>query len=256
MSFRGSTEGNRWLVINKYLELKRKNSNVQPQKVYNFFKFNKHKDIKRCFVYRTIERYNTTQTASDRPRNVKKRKFDDVVRKSVIKQATNKKKPKYQRTLRKISQISHGSPKNKFLNEHLKKKYIPAMKKYKCTRLIMDNDGSHHSKICVKYLNENNVLFSSKPPPPCWRERCRCKPPEGFWFPAYAPEVSPAELYNNYIQQELDNMAQRRGHPSSIENLKQRVHQIVRKTPKSYFKDLMASMPRRVQEMYKANGGK
>ena len=77
-----------------------------------------------------------------------------------------------------------------------------------------------------------------------------------MWFPAYAPEVSPAEFYNNYVQSELDKLAQRLGHPSGLRNLKMRVKQVVRRTPKSYFKNLMASMPARVKKMYIDNGGK
>ena len=376
MAFRNSTEEKRWLVINKYLEYRQKDPNVKISKIHNFFKFNRRKDITYNFVLRAIQRYKNTGGASDTPRNVKKRKIDDDVMKSVIKQATNKKKPKYQRSTRKISKIKHGSrgkkrkisrssvqnilknsgkrykrPKrvplvtphhkrmkklwaekhmddsvdewnhtlvidethyetfhktnrqnsgewvsdgeeaepeqtvkhpgrvsastgvcgfgassvdlytdkfnqDKFLDVHLKKKYVPAMKKYDCRRLVMDNDSSHHAKKCNKWMIENDVIFSSKPPPPCHSQRCKCKPPQGFWFPAYAPEVSPAELYNNYIQQELDNFAQRQGYPKSIKNLKSRIHQIVRKTPKSYFKNLMASMPSRIRKMYKANGGK
>lgn len=107
----------------------------------------------------------------------------------------------------------------------------------------------------MKWLRENNIDFSAKPPPPCWRKRCVCKPPEGWWFPAYAPEVSPAELYNNYIQEELDHMTERLGHSASVKNLKSRVHQIIRKTPASYFENLMKGMPKRVKEMYQASGG-
>lgn len=143
----------------------------------------------------------------------------------------------------------------KFLNEHLKKKYLPAMSKYHCTRLLMDNDKSHHAKTCIKWMEENDVNFSAAPPKPCGNERCRCQPPNGWWFPAYAPEASPAELYNNYIQQELDKLVQRQGHPGSIGILKRRVRQIVEKTPTSYFERLMESMPRRVEKMYKDNGG-
>ena len=119
----------------------------------------------------------------------------------------------------------------------------------------MDNDRSHHAKKCVKWMEENNIIFSARPPPPCGHKRCSCDPPDGWWFPALAPEGSPAELYNNYIQQELDKLTQRLGHPSSLSILKTRVRLIVRKTPKSYFQKLMAGMPKRVREMYKANGG-
>ena len=375
MSFRNSTEEKRWLVISKYLEYEKKDPDVKISKIVNFFKFHGPKSVKRCFVYRTIERYKRTKKASDTPRKVKKRKIDDVVKRSVIKHATNKKKPKYTRSTRKTSQIAHGAPRNKrkisqssvmnilkhggkkykrpprvsgnsphhkrmkklwakkhmcdtveqwkhtlvidethyetfhktnrqnsgewvgsdeepepeqtvkhpgrvsastgicgfgpalvdlytdrfnqnkFLDVHLKKKYISAMKKYNCTRLIMDNDSSHHAKKCVKWMTENNVNFSSKPPPPCHNKRCRCEPPQGFWFPAYAPEVSPAELYNNYIQEQLDHLSQRSGFPTSLKNLKLRVQQIIRKTPKSYFENVMKSMPSRVKKMYKANGG-
>ena len=143
----------------------------------------------------------------------------------------------------------------KFLDVHLKKKYIPAMSKFKCKRLLMDNDRSHHAKKCVKWMKDNGVNFSAKPPPPCGNKRCRCETPEGWWFPAYAPEVSPAELYNNYIQQELDKLAQRCGHPKSLKNLEQRVRRVVKKTPSLYFENLMAGMPERVKEMYYANGG-
>ena len=144
----------------------------------------------------------------------------------------------------------------KFLNVHLKNKYVPAMKKYGCKRILMDNDSSHHAKTCVTWMERNSIIFSSKPPPPCGNKRCFCKPPQGFWFPAYAPEVSPAELYNNYIQQELDNYAQRNGYPSTLKILKSRIHQIIRKTPKSYFSNLMTSMPQRIKKMYRVCGGK
>ena len=119
----------------------------------------------------------------------------------------------------------------------------------------MDNDGSHHAKTCLKWLRENEINYSAKPPPPCGNKRCRCKPPDDFWFPTYSREVSPAELYNNYIQQELDKLTQRLGFPKGVDILNRRVRQIVKKTPKSYFKNLMAGMPTRVKEMYYANGG-
>lgn len=144
----------------------------------------------------------------------------------------------------------------KFLDVHLKKKYVPAMQKFNCTRLLMDNDGSHHAKTCVKWMMENSVNFSAAPPRPCGLKKCRCKPPEGWWFPAYAPEVSPAELYNNYIQEELDKFTEKNGHPNSTEILRRRVRQIVRKTSASYFKSLMEGMPGRVKQMFKDNGGR
>ena len=143
---------------------------------------------------------------------------------------------------------------HKFTDVHLKNHYHPAMVKNNCRRLLMDNDRSHHSKKALKWMNENGVNYSAPPPPPCHLQRCRCEPPEGFWFPAYAPEVSPAELYNNYIQQELDKATQRLGHPGSIEILKSRVKRIVRGTPKSYFKKLMEGMPKRVKKLYDARG--
>ena len=144
----------------------------------------------------------------------------------------------------------------KFLEVHLKKKYVPAMSRFNCTRIMMDNDRSHHANTCIKWMEEKGINYSAPPPPPCGNQVCRCEPPEGFWYPAYAPEVSPAELYNNYIQEELDKLSQRLGHPARLEILKRRVHQIIRKTPTSYFKNLMKGMPKRVKEMYKANGGR
>ena len=128
------------------------------------------------------------------------------------------------------------------------------MTKFNCKRLMMDNDKSHHAKIAVASMVENNVEYSLPPPPPCHNQRCRCKPPDDFWFPAYSPDLAPAELYNNYVQQELDKMTQRLGHPATIQRLKSRVKQIVTKTPKSYFKNLMAGMPARVQRVYEARG--
>jgi hypothetical protein len=143
---------------------------------------------------------------------------------------------------------------HKFTDVHLKDHYHPTMTKNNCKRLLMDNDRSHHSKKARKWMLENGVNFSESPPPPCHHERCRCEIPVGFWFPAYAPEVSPAELYNNYVQQELDKATQRLGHPGSIVFLKSRVRRIVNKTPKSYFKTLMVGMPKRVKKMYGARG--
>ena len=67
----------------------------------------------------------------------------------------------------------------KFLNDHLKEKYVPEMEKFNCTRLLMDNDGSHHDKSCVKWMTKNDVNFSVAPPKPCGLKRCRCIPPEG-----------------------------------------------------------------------------
>jgi hypothetical protein len=118
----------------------------------------------------------------------------------------------------------------------------------------MDNDRSHHSKKAVKWLKDNNIEFSAPPPPPCHHKVCRCDQPEGLLYPAYAPEVSPAELYNNYMQQELDKMTQRLGHPGSIGILKGRVRQIVKKTSKSYFKKLRSGVSARVNRMYEAKG--
>jgi hypothetical protein len=128
------------------------------------------------------------------------------------------------------------------------------MERFGCKRLLMDNDRSHHSKKALKWLEKNNIEYSAPPPPPCHKQRCRCQPPASFWYPAYAPEVSPAELYNNYIQQELDRMTQRLGHPSSLKILKSRVGQIVKKTPESYFKNLMSGMPKRVKKMFDSGG--
>ena len=142
----------------------------------------------------------------------------------------------------------------KFKKIHLTDHYIPAMEKFQCSRLMMDNDKSHHAKICLKLLREKDVEFSAAPPPPCHRQRCRCEPPSCFWFPAYAPEVSPAELYNNYVQQKLDEMTQRLGHPKSQAILKSRVRRIVKETPSSYFKNLMGSMPKRVKKLFEARG--
>ena len=79
-------------------------------------------------------------------------------------------------------------------------------------------------------------------------------PPDGLWFPAYAVEVSRAELFNNQVQQQLDKMTHRLGHPSSLRILKLRVGQVVRKTQKSYFKNPAAGMPERDRKTYKAGG--
>ena len=376
MSFRNSSEQKRWLVISKYTEFAKKDPSVTPTKIFNHFRFNGDKSIGYKFVCRTIERFKNSGRVTDKPRDVKKRKIDGPVRDSVVKHATNPKKPKYQRSTRKTAEVTHGKRgkkqklshtsvmnilktankkykrtkrvplvtehhkrmkklwakkhmsdtvddwmatmtidethyetfhhqnrqnsgswvdedekaeveqsvkhpgrvsastgvcglgaapadlysdrfnQKKFLDVHLKKQYVPAMSKFNCTRLMMDNDRSHHAKTCIKWLEKKGINYSAQPPPPCGKQRCRCKPPEGFWFPAYAPEVSPAELYNNYIQQELDKLSQRLGHPARLEILKRRVHQIIRKTPQSYFENLMAGMPRRVMEMYKANGGR
>lgn len=375
MSFRQSSKEDRWAIISKYNELKRKNPDISPLQVYNKLRFNGYPGISESLVKRTIKRFESTGDVSDRPQKNKKRKITERVKKSVLKRATNKKIPKYKRSKRKIAQLQHGSPKkkikisygsvtnilkdnkkhykrpkriplvtphhrrmkklwgkehledtvedwedtlvidethfetfhrsnrqnsgewcdeneeaepeqtvkhsgrvnssmgvcgrgaakldlytdrfnqNKFKDVHLEKQYHPAMRKFKCNRLLMDNDRSHHAKKVIEWFEENDIYYSGSPPPPCGRKRCRCEPPDGLWFPAYAPEVSPAELYNNYVQQELDKLSQRLGHPSGLKNLKQRVQQIVRKTPKSYFKKLMAGMPARVKKMYIANGG-
>ena len=113
MSFRTSAEEKRWLVINNYIELSRKDPNVKISKIYNNLKFKEHHYLNKMFVSRTIQRCKETNAASDRQRNVKKRKIDEAVVRSVVKQATNKKKPKHQRSSRKNSHILHGSPRKK-----------------------------------------------------------------------------------------------------------------------------------------------
>lgn len=113
MSFRNSTEADRWLVITKFNEMKMKDEFVTASKIYNKLRFNKHKNITYKFVSRTLKRYNNTQKVSDSPRKVKKRKIDARVREGVVKHATNKKKPRYTRSVRKTAQILHGRGSNK-----------------------------------------------------------------------------------------------------------------------------------------------
>jgi hypothetical protein len=75
--------------------MKKKNPTVTPQKVWNFLKFHGHPNLNKNLVYRTLKRHQTTKHVSDSPRKVKKRKISDVVKSSVVKHATNTKKPKY-----------------------------------------------------------------------------------------------------------------------------------------------------------------
>ena len=95
MSFRQSSEETRWAVISKYKELKSQNPHVSPLQVYNKLRFSGYFRIKELFVRRTIERFNSTNRVADRLQVNKKRKFDDSVRQSVVKYASNQKKPKY-----------------------------------------------------------------------------------------------------------------------------------------------------------------
>ena len=107
------SEEKRWLIISKYNEYKQKDPNVKLSKIHNHLRFNGYPELKYNFVYRTITRYKRTNTASNSPRVVKKRKIDENVKQSVIKHATNKKKPKYMRSIRKTAQIPHGKRNNK-----------------------------------------------------------------------------------------------------------------------------------------------
>ncbi len=79
--------------------------------------------------------------------------------------------------------------------------------------------------------------------------------PDGFWYAAYLPECSPAELYNNCAQEKLDNLAETAGFPRTHAILKRRTRRIVAETPKSYFKKLFAGMTRRVQALVDAREG-
>ena len=105
MSFRNSSELRRSLVISKYNEFKANSSSASPSKIYNFLRFNGHPSIGYQFVYRTINRYEKTNSVSDKPRDVQKRKIDESVKNSVIQHATDKKKPKYLRSTRKTAEI-------------------------------------------------------------------------------------------------------------------------------------------------------
>lgn len=102
MSFRVSSEKDRWLVISKYNELKKKDPSISASKVFNKLRFTKHKSFTYDFVNRTINRYKTTGNVCDKPQKNKKRKIDEGVKDSVIKHATSPKKPKYQRSTRQI----------------------------------------------------------------------------------------------------------------------------------------------------------
>ena len=73
MSFRNSSEEQRWLVINKYPECMKKDPSVKISKIYNNLKFNGHPRTAKAFVSRTIKRYKNTQLASDTHRKVKKK---------------------------------------------------------------------------------------------------------------------------------------------------------------------------------------
>ena len=74
-------------------------------------------------------------------------------------------------------------------------------------------------------------------------------PPEGFYFPLYTAKLSSVGRVHNRMQQELDKIDQRCGHPSIFLILKSWVMQTVRKTPKSYLKPLTIDTPKRVQKM-------
>ena len=185
--------------------------------MYNTLRFKGHREITRRFVYRTIKRFKESNSVSLPPRKSKNLKITDFVKKKVIQHVTNKKKPKYTRTLRKTAEVPHGPPKKKVTISHISIEHIKRIWK------------PHHSKKARAWMENNNIEFSEAPPRPCWRQRRRCEAPVGFWFPAYAPEVSPAELYNNYVQQELDKMTQRLGFPSTLEILRSRVRKIARK---------------------------
>lgn len=212
--------------------------------IHNFFKFNRCTDIMYNFVLRAIQRHKNTGDASDTPRNVKKSKIDDDVLKSVIKRATVKKKPKYQRSTRKISKIMHGSPgkKRKISRASVQNILKNFGKRYKRPKRV------HILQTSVKSGLLKTLLFLA-------RSHLRLVIPKDanaslpkVFCSLYMHQKYPCELYNNYIQQELDNFAQRQGYPKSIKNLKSRIHRIVRKTPKSYFKNVMAGMPGRIRK--------
>ena len=73
MSFRGSTEQDRWAVITAYNKLKIKNPDVSPTKVYNHMRFNGHPRIAKTLVKQPIKRFQTTSKVCDTPRIVKKK---------------------------------------------------------------------------------------------------------------------------------------------------------------------------------------
>lgn len=144
---------------------------------------------------------------------------------------------------------------NLFVDTLLEKKYKPTFKKHRCKNLLQDNDSAHTSNKAKKYLEDTFPNYTEAPPRPCHKKRCRCEAPEGEWFPAYLPECQPAEFINQYLQQELDKDTERLGPPANLEVVKRRVRKIAAKMPRSYFKNLFSSMPKRVAALLEAKGG-
>lgn len=139
--------------------------------------------------------------------------------------------------------------------EQVGKIYAPAMAEHDAvTTLMMDNDPSHHSRKGVRACEAAGIVKCNAPPPPCWKERCRCEFPEWPWFPAYSPALSPLEIYFNDLQQRVDQLSDSLGTVTQIAALERRVRKAHNATKPEYIRRLYESMVARCVSMYENDG--
>ena len=75
-------------------------------------------------------------------------------------------------------------------------------------------------------------------------KRCSCELPE-FAIAAKSPDLNICENAFNVIQSELSKIGLSQGWPKSVDQLEQRITEIIKKIPKTWFKSAFASLPKR-----------
>ena len=84
-------------------------------------------------------------------------------------------------------------------------------------------------------------------------KRCRCELPE-FAVAAKSPDLNICENAFNLIQSELSRIGLSQGWPKNVDELEQRISEIIENIPKTWFKNSFASLPKRWRKCVKLGG--
>ena len=86
------------------------------------------------------------------------------------------------------------------------------------------------------------------------KKRCHCNLPDDA-NAAKIPDLNPAENLFNLIEMELTKLGRNKGWPKNRDELKARIELVLTKQiPKTWFKNVFSSLPKRWKECVKRNG--
>ncbi len=107
----------------------------------------------------------------------------------------------------------------------------------------------HQGKPQTKSSHANNRGIGVFKP----KERCHCNLPTNLLC-SKAPDLNGVENVWNKVEMDLKDLGKKEGWPKNLEELIQRLKQILDEIPNSYFKKLYDSYPKRWKKCVKLGG--